>query len=105
MAEMTDGSNFYSVLNTALSKAQVATLYSVLGWKIRKCTWVDYEIESDWAALVIEADSPILMHGNVTDPLARVDELVAPLRAANIAFTAECYSESPDRQPLREIKS
>ena len=103
--QIPDRSNFYSTLHTSMSKSQVAQLYGALGWQVRNCTWVDYEIECEWAELIIEADSPILMHGNVADLLTRAEELVAPLRAANIAFTAECYSAGPDHELLLEIKS
>ena len=67
MAELPDGSNFFSALHTCLSREQVAGLYGALGWQVRKCSWVDYEITSDWAELVIEAESPILMHGPEPD--------------------------------------
>lgn len=60
---------------------------------------------SDWAELVIEAESPILMHGLVADLPARVEELVIPLRAAGISFTAECYGPEPDGELLLELRS
>ncbi len=104
MAEMPDGSNFYSALDTPLSPEQVAGLYRTLGWQVRKCSWVDYEVISDWAELVIEGDGPVLMHGAVADLPARAEELVAPLRAAGISFTAECYGPAPDQQLLLELR-
>jgi hypothetical protein len=71
VAEVPDSSNFFSSLHTTLSRKQVAWLYGALGWRVRKCWWVDYEVISDWAELVIEAESPILMHGPVADLPAR----------------------------------
>jgi len=59
----------------------------------------------DWAELVIEAESPILMHGMVADLPARAEELVGPLRAAGVSFTAECYGPEPDRELLLELQS
>lgn len=103
MAELPDSSNFFSALHTSLSREQVARLYGELGWRVRKCSWVDYEVISDWAELVIEAESPILMSGAVADLLVRAEELVAPLRAAGIAFTAECYG--PNSELLLELRS
>ncbi len=97
MAEIPDSSNFFGSLHTSLSRAQVAGLYGARGWQVRKCSWVDYEVISDWAELVIEAESPVLMHGPVADLPARAEELVAPLRAAGVAFAAECYGPEPDR--------
>jgi hypothetical protein len=100
-----DRPNFYSALTTALTREQVAGLYGALGWQVRKCSWVDYEVFSDWAELVIEAESPILMHGMVAALPARAEELVAPLRAAGVAFTSECYGPHPDMELLLELQS
>src|SRR5688572_19418098 len=102
---MPDGLNFFSSLDTALTREQVAGLYGALGWRVRKCSWVDYEIRSDWAELVIEAEGPVLMHGPVAGLPARADELVAPLRAAGVSFTAECYGPDPGREMLLELRS
>jgi hypothetical protein len=105
VAEIPDGSNFFSALDTLLSPEQIAGLYGALGWRIRKCSWVDYEVISDWAELVIEDTAPVLMHGPVADLPARVEELVAPLRAAGVSFTAECYGPDPDCELLLELRS
>jgi hypothetical protein len=105
MGEVPDFSNFFSSLHTTLSREQVAGLYGALGWQVRKCSWADYEVISDWAELVIEAESPILMHGPVADLPARAEELVAPLRAAGVSFTAECYEPEPGGELLLELRS
>ena len=105
MAEIPELPNFFSSLHTALSKAQIAELYGVLGWRVRKSSWEDYQVECDWAELLIEASSPILMHGFVFDIANRADALVAPLRAAPVVFTAECYGPEPDKRLLFELRS
>lgn len=104
MLELPNSSNFFSSLRTAMSKEHVARLYGALGWQVRKCSWVDYEVISDWAELVIEAEDPILMHGSVVDLATRAEELVAPLRAAGIDFTAECYGPPPSAELLLELR-
>lgn len=101
MAELPDKPNFYSSLHTTLSREQIAGLYGILGWRVRKCSWTDYEVFGPWCELVIESESPILMHGSVTDVVAHAEDLVAPLRAAGVSFTAECYG--PDEELLREL--
>jgi hypothetical protein len=101
MADLPDRPNFFSALNTALSRERVAGLYAALGWQTRKCTWTDYEILGPWCELIVEAEAPILMHGSVADVLGRVEELLSPLRAAGVSVTAECYG--PDGEPLLEI--
>ncbi|HEX5442317.1 MAG TPA: hypothetical protein VFW87_00750, partial [Pirellulales bacterium] len=98
-------SNLFSSLHTSLSKKQVARLYEALGWRVRKCSWMDYEVVTDWAELVIESESPILMHGLVADLPARAEELVAPLRSAGVSFTAECYGPEPNGELLLVLKS
>ena len=105
MAELPSSSNFFSSLYTTLSREQVSGLYRALGWQVRKCSWVDYEVECHWAELIIEAESPILMHGSVADLGLRAEELVSPLRAAGISFTAECYGPEPDRELMLELDS
>jgi len=57
------------------------------------------------AELVIESESPILTHGPVADPTARAKDLVAPLRAAGVAFTAECQGPQVNRDLLLELPS
>jgi hypothetical protein len=89
------------MLHTTLSRQEVAELYAAVGWRIRKCSWLDYEISGPWADLVVEAESPILIHGLVADVARRAEELVAPLRAAGISFSVECYA--PDGSLLREF--
>ena len=104
VATIPNFSNFYSSLHTGLTREQVARLYGALGWQVRKCSSVDYEVRSYWAELVTEAESPILMHGPVAELLDRAEELVAPLRAAGVAFTAECYGPDPEFELLRVLR-
>lgn len=94
MTTIPDSSNFYCSLYTSLSREQVAGFYRPLGWEIRKCNWVDYEIVSLWAELVIEADAPIVMHGSVALVLNNAALILAPLRHAGITYTAECYEDA-----------
>lgn len=103
MAELPDTPNFYAVPDTRLSAGQVAGLFAARGWQVRKCSWTDYEVRTDWAELVVAAAAQVLVHGPVADLPARAEELVAPLRAAGVAFTAECYGPGPDL--LLELRS
>jgi hypothetical protein len=79
-----------------------ARLFERLGWRVRKCSWTDYEIRSPFAELVIEAESPILLHGPVAEVEANVGQILAPLREAGVGYTAECYSAGGDL--LREFR-
>lgn len=101
--EYLGGTSLCCALHTALEKEAIAGLYGKRGWYVRKCAWTDYEVKCSWAELVIEGESPILMHGPVTDVLRRVEEVLDPLRVAEISFTAECYDT--DTMPLKEYRS
>lgn len=105
MSDRIDCSDFFSTLDTTLTRKQIARLYEAIGWQVRKCAWKDYEIVNDWAELVIEGEKPILMHGWAFDLIARVEELVTPLRVAGVSFTAECYGSGPERELLLELRS
>lgn len=94
MSAIPDASNFYSALDTTWPRQRVANLFRLLGFEVRKCSWVDFEITCDWAELVIEAEAPVLMHGPVADVLANAEKLLARLREAQIEYSAECYDEN-----------
>ncbi len=104
-----DAPNLYALLWTDLDAGEVAALYEALGFRVRRSAWTEFEIGSEWAELVLvrphsepgEARAPILMNGSVADAARRADALAAPLRAAGIGFSIECYDER--RVLVREI--
>src|SRR4051812_11652474 len=89
--DLPESSNFFCLLQTPLSRAEVADRYRRHGWQLRKSSWTDYEVALPWATLVIESEKPTLVHGTVVNVLSHLDELLAPLRASEIAFKVECY--------------
>ena len=95
-----ESSNFFASLSTTRSRRSVAELFTPPTWVVRKCGWADYEVNGSFADLVIEAESPTLLHGSVADVVAKADQILATLRAAGIGYTAECYA--PDGELLRE---
>jgi len=101
MDDLPETSNFYSCLCTRLTKEQVAELFRPLATKIRKCGWDEFEVFCPWAELVIEGDTPILLHGPVADVLRNAERLFALLRAVGISYSGECYSETGEL--LREF--
>lgn len=90
--------DFFATLDTRCSRRRIAALFAPPTWSVRKCGWTDYEVISTFAELVIEADSPILLHGLAISPSADVeatiDRILALLRAAGIGYTAECYNST-----------
>ena len=84
---------FYSSLWTRLSRRKVADLFGRHGWSVRKCSWTDYEVITDLAELVIEADHPILVHGSIASVSEVVPVIDAVLSSADIEYTFEGYDE------------
>ena len=91
MSDIPDGSNFFASLHTSLSRGQVAELFAPPGWQVRRCSSTDYEVIGPFAELVIEAESPILLHGPVADVHENAERVLATLRHAGVAYTAESY--------------
>ena len=96
-------SNFFATLHARRSRRRVAELFEPPNWSVRRCSWTDYELTTPVAEHVVEAESPILLHGSVADVEANIDQILDPLRAAGVAFTAEC--SSVDGELLREWRS
>jgi hypothetical protein len=83
--------SFHSVLQTGKSPEQVAQLFAAVGWSVRKCSWVDYQLACEWAEFVLSPGPPMLLHGPLDDPLIRTEAVLSPLRAGGVAFEAEFY--------------
>jgi hypothetical protein len=95
-----ESSNFFATLYTKRSRQRLSELFKPLNWSVRPCGSTSYELRSPFAELVVEAESPILLHGSVDDIEANIDRIIGPLRIAGVAFIAECYGV--DGELLRE---
>ena len=91
MPEMID---FAACLRTTRSTRRIARLFRPPIWEVGKCAWYDHEITSPFAELVMEADSPILLHGWLMDYQVNAEQVFALLRSVEIAYWGECYSPS-----------
>jgi hypothetical protein len=96
-----DGSSFFSSVRTDWQPEAVARLFIPPVWRVRKCSWTDFEAISEFAEVVIESSSPVLVHGPVADVIVNCRRIVEPLTAAGLSGTFECYNES-DEMILRE---
>jgi hypothetical protein len=83
--------SFHSTLQTSKSPHQVANLFAPDGWSVRKCSWADYQVTCDCAEFVLEHGSPMLLHGVLDDSVLRIEAVLSPLRAGDVAFEAEFY--------------
>ena len=86
--------NFFASLHTHMSRQWVSQLFTPLGWRVRNCSFTGYEVRSSWAELVIDAESPILLHGSVADVQENAERILALLQAAGVAYDAESYDAS-----------
>ncbi len=101
--ELSERSNFYASIDTRLRRQEIARLFVASGWSTRKCGFHEYELGSDFAELVLEADGPFLLHGLVRDVLTNAHQIATVLRKADIQFVLECYSE--DGTLMAEIRA
>ena len=94
MAELPDRTNFYSSVQTGMQPEEIARLFAPPVWRVRKCSWTDFEAVSDFAEVVIESSNPVLVHGPVAEVTVNSLRVVEPLAAAGLSGTFECYDES-----------
>lgn len=94
MAELPDRTNFYSSVRTDLRPDAIARLFAPPVWRVRKCSWTDFEAVSDFAEVVIESSNPVLVHGPVADVTVNSLRVIESLASAGLSGTFECYDES-----------
>ena len=87
------GFDVYAGLDTTRTPAEIAACFARAGWTAHRCTWVDWEVCSDVAELIIENTTPPLLHGRIAGPVADLPRVLEPLVAAGIRWTAECYDD------------
>jgi hypothetical protein len=63
MAELPGYTNFYCSVDAHRGPEELAPLFAQPDWRVRKCSWTDYEARSDFAEVVIESSGPVLVHG------------------------------------------
>ncbi len=93
MADIPSSSNLYGSFRGRVSKAQIAAFFEADGWSVRKCSWTDFEVTSQFAELVIEGNDPILLHGPVADISCNVDRIAGVLAKSGQPYSLECYDD------------
>lgn len=94
MAELPGLTNICCSVQTALRPEAIAKRFAPPVWRVRKCSWTDFEAVSDFAEVVIESSNPVLVHGPVADVTVNSLRVVEPLIAAGFSGSFECYDES-----------
>lgn len=90
------------LLTTELSPFQVAEKFRNIGWRLRKCSWDEYEIRSEYAELIIHSARPILMSGEILESRNGAESILSSLRESGIGCDAELYDEG--NQMIQELK-
>ena len=94
MAKLPDRTNFYGCVRTDLQPEAVARLFAPPAWSVRKCSWTDFEVVSEFAEVVIESSNPVLVHGLVADVTVNGLRVVEPLVRAGLSGSIECYDDA-----------
>lgn len=93
-----EGSNLFGTIETTLSPADIAAHFVAAGWTSHKTGWYDYEVISEFAELLIDAASPVLIHGLVADIEDRARLIADVLGSARLNYSLECYG--PEKELL-----
>lgn len=96
MGNIPDSSNFFSMLTTKKSREEIAHLYGASGWHIRECSREDFEVCCEWAELIIDGESPLLLHGPVAEVMKNLPAILQPLDEAGVKYQGECYGENKE---------
>lgn len=96
-----DNNAYGSVLGETTPQS-LARMFVNDGWRARKSSWTEFEVEHEWAQLELfpyREDGGLTFAGFV-DPV-RVDELAALLRRFGLRGSIELYGD--DQTLLREL--
>jgi hypothetical protein len=95
--------NVCGVAQDCRDAAPVATVFVRAGWSSRSSSWDGYEVETNWAQLLLDPleDREVLLNG-VIDP-QRLDDLAALLSRAGLRFTLELRDDTDAL--VREIRA
>lgn len=84
--------NLYGDILMVDSKTQLAEKFYQIGWSVRKASWTDYEIQCEWAELIIESDDTSPLVSGVIDPVM-LQRLAQLLTDFQIRYKLELYDE------------
>ncbi|MGW0803646.1 hypothetical protein [Nonomuraea sp. NPDC002799] len=87
------GDNVYGSLPSVSSARQAAEAFHQAGWRVRRSSETEYEVEHTFAELNLSPLEPVTFAGFV-DP-GRIDALHAALSALGLPYEVEF--EAPDR--------
>jgi len=90
--------NVYGSLPGAPPVERLAQDFAAAGWRARKSSWTDFQVEREWVRIELLQESPgEAIFSGVVDP-ARAEELAAALAGFGLRYSLEVWDE--DRTEL-----
>lgn len=86
----------YATLQGDPDKTQLALQFAELGWDIRKASWDGYELRCNAAELILEAQSPCLLHGSLGEDAQVIAIILKILESTGQPCQAEVYDDLTD---------
>jgi hypothetical protein len=87
-----ESTNLYGIVESLIAKEELALIFYKHGWSVRKSSWVDFEVECEWAELTIEGDNEILINGLLAPDM--FEELFQFLEQQQLKFSLEFYVDN-----------
>jgi hypothetical protein len=85
--------NVHGALPATPPVSQLARVFVAAGWRARKSSWSDFEVEREWVCIELMQESPgNAIFSGVIDP-TRVDELAAAFRQLGLHYSIELWNE------------
>src|SRR5688572_2938793 len=97
-----DQNNLYGTISGIESKKALADMFGANGWAIRKSSWTDFEVRTDWAEITIESEDNNPLINGVIDPIM-FDTLRQFLDSLSIGYSLELYNDQ--KTLIKEKKS
>ncbi|HWG26318.1 hypothetical protein [Actinospica sp.] len=79
--------NVRGSLPSADSAQHVAEAFHAAGWRVRKSSWTEFEVENTYAQLELRPSRPVHFRGVIVPQ--RIDDLLAVFAALGLTFIVE----------------
>lgn len=89
-----DGNNVYGALLSARSASAAAEAFYGAGWRVRKSTSTDFEVEHTYAELELAAGDSVRFSGSVLP--WRINDLLYAFGAIRLEYQLELYDQDGD---------
>jgi len=102
MYKIPDQNNLYGTISNVESKKALADMFGACGWRVRKSTWTDFEVGTDWSEITIESEEHNPLINGVIDP-AMFDDFRHLLNSFGVRYSLELYND--EKTLIKEEKS